>query len=162
MVTADFSLGGGTVKRATLNVRSIRSVVATEAGADPIEERNNNDDNNNATTAENVQNAIVPINSPSPIEIVYNENTGAFDQVIHFTRESIVLGENTHNSIILHDVNDENSNINQIINPPITNQPNPIINPPITNQPVCSPHGFHWYEDDQAMASDINGTYNTR
>jgi hypothetical protein len=67
LVSADFSLGGGTVKRATLNVRSMRSVIAKEAGADPIGETNNNDDNNNAATAENVQNSIVPINSPSPI-----------------------------------------------------------------------------------------------
>jgi Transposase IS4 len=163
MVTADFSLGGGTVKRATLNVRSIRSVVAPEDEADPLIATNNNDSTNNATIDENVENAIVPINSPSPIEIIYNENTGAFDQILHFTREAIVLDGNTHNNINVHKDDNENTIVNPpITNPSITNQPNPIVNLPITNQPVCSPHGFNWYEDDQAMVSDTNGTYNTR
>jgi hypothetical protein len=67
---------------------------------------------------------------------------GAFDQKMHFIRETIVLEENTHSNINLHEDNVENLNTTQIINPPITNQSNPIINPPITNQLVCSLMGF--------------------
>jgi hypothetical protein len=109
-------------------------LLATEDSADPIIATNNYD-NNNATINEYVQNSIVPIHSPSPIEMLYNKRPIVFEQIIHFIKEAILLeqNENTHNYINLHEDEDKT----QIINLPSTNQPNPTVNLPITNQPVC-------------------------
>jgi Transposase IS4 len=153
MITADFSLGGGTVKRATLNVRSIRSVTATEEGA---EEDITSNINNTTNHHEMEQEILVP----APIN-EYNPVTGVINQIIHvpplWTRrehnppdillDNIEILNNEHN-------NDDNSNEIAPINT--------IIDQPVTNQPVSSPHGYNWYEDEQAIVSDINGTYNTR
>jgi hypothetical protein len=71
MVTADILFRGATVKCATLNVQSIQLVVATEDRADSIITTNNH----NTTIDENVQNAVVPINSPYLVGIHNNKKS---------------------------------------------------------------------------------------
>jgi hypothetical protein len=50
-------------------------------------------------------------------------------------------------------------NVHENIENAATNGVNVI---PTTNPPVCSPRGFNWYQDDRAIMSEINRTYNAR
>jgi Transposase IS4 len=150
MITADYSLGGGVVKRVKLNIRSIRTVAVVEEGAGADLETNNNID---SPDGEIVQNAQDPINN----DIQMNENDNINDLLdpgINIQQQQDTVDENVMQL--------PNNNIGLVVN----NDEIPAINARITlpaiNQPVCSPHGYNWYEDDQASVSDINGTYNTR
>jgi hypothetical protein len=91
MITADYLLGGGVVKRVKLNIQSIRTVAVVEEGDEAALETSNNID---APVGEIVQkNAQDPINNDIPI----NENDNIndlLDPVIEIQQQQDTVDKN--------------------------------------------------------------------